>query len=114
MCMYACMCNLLVCRCECACVELNGLAYVEIVLVHGLFFFGFLFYWYSVPKVCVLYFVLLRSGLATKLMNAAQRAMEEIFDAEYVSLHVRKSNTGAFHLYTETLGYLQHDVEAKV
>ncbi|KAH7440609.1 hypothetical protein KP509_03G001600 [Ceratopteris richardii] len=52
-------------------------------------------------------------GLATKLMNAAQRAMEEVFGAEYVSLHVRKSNRAAFHLYTETLGYKIHDVEAK-
>jgi ribosomal protein S18 acetylase RimI-like enzyme len=31
--------------------------------------------------------------------------MEEVFEAEYVSLHVRKSNRAAFHLYTETLGY---------
>lgn len=52
-------------------------------------------------------------GLATKLMNAAQRAMQRVFKAEYVSLHVRKSNTAAFHLYTQTLGYEQHDIEAK-
>lgn len=52
-------------------------------------------------------------GIATKLMTAAQHAMEHIFKAEYVSLHVRKSNAGAFHLYTKTLGYEQHDVEAK-
>ncbi|GAY36928.1 hypothetical protein CUMW_025420 [Citrus unshiu] len=53
-------------------------------------------------------------GLATKLMNAAQSAMEQVFGAEYVSLHVRKSNRAAFNLYTETLGYKIHDVEAKV
>ncbi|MCO5568986.1 hypothetical protein L7F22_022691 [Adiantum nelumboides] len=52
-------------------------------------------------------------GLATKLMSAAQRAMQEVFGAEYVSLHVRKSNRAAFHLYTKTLGYKIHDVEAK-
>ncbi|GAQ80372.1 GCN5-related N-acetyltransferase [Klebsormidium nitens] len=52
-------------------------------------------------------------GLATKLMSAAQRAMEEVFEAEYVSLHVRKSNRAAFHLYTETLGYRINDIEAK-
>lgn len=52
-------------------------------------------------------------GLATKLMTAAQNAMEQVFDAEYVSLHVRKSNRAAFNLYTETLGYKIHDVEAK-
>ena len=31
----------------------------------------------------------------------------------YVSLHVRKSNRAAFHLYTETLGYEINDIESK-
>ncbi len=31
--------------------------------------------------------------------------MAEVFDAVYASLHVRVSNKGAFHLYTQTLGY---------
>ena len=31
--------------------------------------------------------------------------MEEVFGSEYVSLHVRVSNRGAIHLYTNTLGY---------
>jgi GNAT superfamily N-acetyltransferase len=52
-------------------------------------------------------------GLATKLMNAAQEQMQVVFQADYVSLHVRKSNTAAFHLYSQTLGYLQHDIEVK-
>eukprot|EP00808_Paulinella_micropora_P022929 g785.t1 len=52
-------------------------------------------------------------GLATKLMEAAHTQMKEVFRAEYVSLHVRKSNTAAFHLYKSTLGYNQHNVEAK-
>jgi peptide alpha-N-acetyltransferase len=52
-------------------------------------------------------------GLATKLMNAAQEQMQGVFQADYVSLHVRKSNTAAFHLYSQTLGYLQHDIEVK-
>jgi len=52
-------------------------------------------------------------GLAMKLMTAAQKAMHEVFGAEYVSLHVRKSNRAAFHLYTQTLGYKIHDIEAK-
>ncbi|KAI7844818.1 hypothetical protein COHA_001697 [Chlorella ohadii] len=50
-------------------------------------------------------------GLATKLMTAAHRAMEEVFGAHYCSLHVRVTNRGAFHLYTETLGYKIHEVE---
>lgn len=36
-----------------------------------------------------------------------------MYGAEYVSLHVRKGNKAAFNLYTETLGYTIHDVEAK-
>lgn len=37
----------------------------------------------------------------------------QVYEAEYVSLHVRRSNRAAFNLYTETLGYKIHDVEAK-
>lgn len=39
--------------------------------------------------------------------------LEKVYGAEYVSLHVRKGNKAAFNLYTETLGYTIHDVEAK-
>eukprot|EP00456_Euglypha_rotunda_P020832 TRINITY_DN18079_c0_g1_i5.p1 TRINITY_DN18079_c0_g1~~TRINITY_DN18079_c0_g1_i5.p1 ORF type:complete len:209 (+),score=28.40 TRINITY_DN18079_c0_g1_i5:83-709(+) len=52
-------------------------------------------------------------GIATKLMEAAHRQMKDVFKAEYVSLHVRKSNTAAFHLYSQTLGYQPHDIEVK-
>jgi len=34
-----------------------------------------------------------------------------VFDAEYVSLHVRRSNAAAFHLYSVTLQYEVNDVE---
>jgi len=54
-----------------------------------------------------------KMGLAAKLMTAAQEAMQESFAAEYVSLHVRKSNRAAFSLYTQTLGFDIHDIEAK-
>lgn len=37
--------------------------------------------------------------------------MADVFDAEYVSLHVRKSNRAAFHLYNVTLQYVINDVE---
>ena len=37
--------------------------------------------------------------------------MADVFDAEYVSLHVRKSNRAAFHLYSVTLKYVVNDVE---
>ena len=37
--------------------------------------------------------------------------MQDVFNADYVSLHVRKSNRAAFHLYSVTLNYVVHDVE---
>jgi peptide alpha-N-acetyltransferase len=37
--------------------------------------------------------------------------MQDVFDAEYVSLHVRESNRAAFHLYRQTLQYEINDVE---
>lgn len=52
-----------------------------------------------------------KRGIATMLMENSQREMARIFKAEYVSLHVRKSNKAAFHLYSETLKYDIHDVE---
>ena len=52
-------------------------------------------------------------GLATKLMRAAERSMVDSFGARYVSLHVRRSNRAAIHLYTNTLGFKIHDIEAK-
>ena len=54
-----------------------------------------------------------KMGLAAKLMTAAQEVMEETFGAEYVSLHVRKSNRAAFSLYTQSLKFEIHDIEAK-
>ncbi|EER17386.1 N-acetyltransferase subunit ARD1, putative [Perkinsus marinus ATCC 50983] len=50
-------------------------------------------------------------GIATRLMKAALKAMHETFDAEYVSLHVRVSNTAALTLYRDTLGFKQHDLD---
>merc|ERR1712227_1091077 len=49
-------------------------------------------------------------GLATKLMRNAQKSMVETFEAKHVSLHVRKSNMGAYHLYSQTLGYKIKDI----
>ena len=48
---------------------------------------------------------------ATSLMRRSQQEMQEVFGAEYVSLHVRKSNRAAFHLYSVTLKYAVNDVE---
>lgn len=52
-----------------------------------------------------------KRGIATALMRRSQLEMKDVFDAEYVSLHVRKSNRAAFHLYSVTLAYTVHDVE---
>ncbi|KAM9678614.1 N-alpha-acetyltransferase 11 [Trichechus inunguis] len=54
-----------------------------------------------------------RLGLAQKLMDQASRAMIENFNAKYVSLHVRKSNRAALHLYSNTLNFQVSEVEPK-
>jgi GNAT superfamily N-acetyltransferase len=52
-----------------------------------------------------------KRGIATALMRRSQQEMMDVFSAEYVSLHVRKSNKAAFHLYSVTLAYKVNDVE---
>lgn len=54
-----------------------------------------------------------RLGLAQKLMNQASMSMVECFDAQYVSLHVRKSNRAALNLYTNSLGFKILEIEPK-
>nr|XP_060510783.1 N-alpha-acetyltransferase 11 [Panthera onca] len=54
-----------------------------------------------------------RLGLAQKLMEQASRAMIENFSSKYVSLHVRKSNRAALHLYSNTLNFQVSEVEPK-
>ena len=46
-------------------------------------------------------------------LDPTERAMAETFNAHYVSLHVRVSNTAALHLYRNTLGFTVDKVEAK-
>ena len=43
----------------------------------------------------------------------AERAMVEVFSAQYVSLHVRMSNVAALRLYRDTLGFTVEKIEAK-
>ncbi|XP_018007888.1 N-alpha-acetyltransferase 10 [Hyalella azteca] len=54
-----------------------------------------------------------RLGLAQKLMDQTAKAMVEAFNAKYVSLHVRRSNRAALHLYTNTLQFTISDIEPK-
>ncbi|XP_057645980.1 N-alpha-acetyltransferase 11-like [Chionomys nivalis] len=55
-----------------------------------------------------------RLSLAQRLMDQVSRAMIENFSAKYVSLHVRKSNRAALHLYSNTLNFQVSEVEPKV
>ena len=52
-----------------------------------------------------------RLGVASKLMNHAINMMQEYFEADYVSLHVRVSNRPALHLYHNNLGFEVSGVE---
>ncbi|CAK9437638.1 uncharacterized protein LODBEIA_P20160 [Lodderomyces beijingensis] len=52
-----------------------------------------------------------RMGLAEKLMRQSLFAMCESFDAKYVSLHVRKSNRAALHLYRDSLQFEVQSIE---
>ena len=46
-----------------------------------------------------------RLGVASKLMNHAINMMQEYFDADFVSIHVRVTNRPALHLYHKNLGF---------
>ncbi|GME71752.1 hypothetical protein B5S28_g1683 [[Candida] boidinii] len=46
-----------------------------------------------------------RMGIADKLMRQCLYALTENYKAEYTSLHVRKSNRAALHLYKDTLKF---------
>ncbi|KAK4056328.1 N-terminal acetyltransferase A complex catalytic subunit ard1 [Microbotryomycetes sp. JL221] len=54
-----------------------------------------------------------RLGLAQKLMQRSQHAMKQAFGANYVSLHVRKTNRAALALYKDTLGFEVVEIESK-
>lgn len=45
--------------------------------------------------------------------SCLERAMAEVFNASYVSLHVRQSNIAALRLYRDTLGFEVEKVESK-
>jgi ribosomal protein S18 acetylase RimI-like enzyme len=52
-------------------------------------------------------------GLATMLMSTVEKIMLQVYDARYVSLHVRVGNKAALTLYKDTLGFQVHELEAK-
>ena len=52
-----------------------------------------------------------RLGVASKLMCHAINMMQEYFEADFVSLHVRVSNRPALHLYHKNLGFDVRGIE---
>ena len=44
-------------------------------------------------------------------MRPTERAMKDVYNASYVSLHVRKTNRAALSLYKETLGFSVSEIE---
>eukprot|EP01101_Sappina_pedata_P006258 TRINITY_DN3073_c0_g1_i1.p1 TRINITY_DN3073_c0_g1~~TRINITY_DN3073_c0_g1_i1.p1 ORF type:complete len:166 (-),score=74.56 TRINITY_DN3073_c0_g1_i1:120-548(-) len=52
-------------------------------------------------------------GIATKLMRQSEKAMVDVYNAKYMSLHVRRSNRAAFGLYSQTLGFEIKEIDAK-
>ncbi|WVN88618.1 uncharacterized protein L203_103829 [Cryptococcus depauperatus CBS 7841] len=52
-----------------------------------------------------------RLGIAYKLMKQSQEAMVAHYNAQHITLHVRKSNRAAISLYRDTLGFQVHGID---
>jgi N-alpha-acetyltransferase 10/11 len=52
-------------------------------------------------------------GIASRVMRATMKEMDAEYGAHYCSLHVRKTNDAALHLYQDTLGFRCAGVEEK-
>lgn len=52
-----------------------------------------------------------RARMLTPPPPRAEMAMRDVFDADFVSLHVRRTNRAAIGLYRDTLGFEVHGVE---
>ncbi|KPA76544.1 putative N-acetyltransferase subunit ARD1 [Leptomonas pyrrhocoris] len=52
-------------------------------------------------------------GIASRVMRATMKEMDTEYNAHYCSLHVRKTNDAALHLYQDTLGFRCAGVEEK-
>lgn len=52
-------------------------------------------------------------GIASRVMRATMKEMDSEYGAHYCSLHVRKTNDAALHLYQDTLGFRCAGVEEK-
>ncbi|KEG05710.1 putative N-acetyltransferase complex ARD1 subunit [Trypanosoma grayi] len=54
-----------------------------------------------------------RLGIASRVMRISMEEMQKQYDANFCSLHVRKTNDAALHLYQDTLGFRCANVEEK-
>ncbi|RPA81776.1 silencing group B protein [Ascobolus immersus RN42] len=54
-----------------------------------------------------------RMGVAHRLMAQSEKAMQEVYRAGAISLHVRVSNKAALHLYEESLKFTHDRTEVK-
>lgn len=52
-------------------------------------------------------------GIAETLMKCAEISLFHFYMAAYVTLHVRKSNESAIHLYRDKLGFTVHTIDEK-
>jgi len=52
-------------------------------------------------------------GVATRVMRKTMNEMEQVYDANYCSLHVRRTNDAALHLYQDSLGFRCAEVDEK-
>ncbi|CCW61907.1 unnamed protein product [Phytomonas sp. EM1] len=52
-------------------------------------------------------------GIASRVMRATMKEMDEVYETSFCSLHVRKSNDAALHLYQDTLHFRCAGVEEK-
>ncbi|KAH0577678.1 N-terminal acetyltransferase complex ARD1 subunit [Spironucleus salmonicida] len=51
-------------------------------------------------------------GVANRLMVHVHRAMKESWKVKHCTLHVRKSNNVAIHLYQDLCGYKEKEIDA--
>lgn len=52
-------------------------------------------------------------GVATRVMKGALEEMDTQYKAHYCSLHVRRTNEAALHLYQESLGFRCVEIDAE-
>ena len=52
-------------------------------------------------------------GVASNVMNMSMKNMEEVYSANFCSLHVRRTNEAALHLYQKTLGFRCCEIDEK-